>query len=353
MSEEELRKQIAESTARTFKLNQQLSLVVNGNKKRNSFFPMQNMKTWEFVKKQYQNVWFAEEIPFADDRNSFDSLTFVQKNLLQRSFVFLNEGDTALVSNITMRFMAECLSPEETSWYVVQAFIENVHAETYGQFILAYTTEDERNQLTSQAGTAPGVSDKINWIEKYSSSDQPRRIRFLQMALSEIFFTPIFVVVFFFRTLGKMEKLIHANKLIMQDEMLHFDYGMFQCKENGGVTKEEATQMITEAVAIEKKHMAFLLGKDNGHTDLRDLTLERLELYCEFVGDLVMIDLGFKPIYKSENPFEWMNQILMESRSNFLEVKQSYKRGNLIESMRIARGEAFDQVEEYSDDVDF
>lgn len=114
-----------------------------------------------------------------------------------------------------------------------------------------------------------------------------------------------------------MPGLTFSNELISRDEGLHCDfacmlYGMLQHK----LDKKEVEAIITEAVAIEKEFITSALP-----VSLIGMNSDLMSEYIEFVADRLLMSLGNEQVYKTPNPFPWMEMISLQGKTNFFEKR--------------------------------
>lgn len=296
---------------------------------RYSFFPIKDEEMYEKFKEQESAIWSSSEMEFSRDLKDYLSLTPELKRIIDLVNCFFSATDGLIIDNIALRFLLECKTMEEQSFYISQMFIETVHAETYSLIINTLITDpDERQRLFMAANNLPCVQAKTNWLNKHMTSDKSRSHRLLVFACGEgIFFTSSFLFVFYFRTKGVLQNIIFANEQISKDEGMHRDAGLLLHKREGPLTEEEAHQIVREAVELEFGFVDEVLPEP-----VEELNASDVKNYVRFLGDHLLISAGYSKLYNidvKELP-TWMNDIAMEQKSNFYEVRVgNYKQTNL------------------------
>lgn len=327
-------------------INRIAQLHMHGrDKTRYSMFPIMDEEVFRFYNKQESNIWTAKEIDYIMDRQDYRNLPEPEKRLIDLILGFFSPGDGLIIQNIVFRFLLECETFEEMSMFITQMFIEQVHAETYGMFIICFEPDaDKRERIFKMVETHPCVEAKAAWIEKYMLSDTPKADRYVAAACAEgIFFCVLFAPIFWFRSFGIFQALIHANILIAKDESLHRDFNAFLYRrevqrmqlrgatDSSGESTGEAAlaetvyRIVDEAVQIEMAFADALLPEP-----IKDLSAAQLKLYAQSVADDLLHQLGHAKRYNVINPLTWMNDISMPQKGNMHEVRiGEYRRFNL------------------------
>lgn len=292
--------------------------------KRYAFYPILNEKSFEFYTKQEIAHWIASELSFVDDVKHYDGATPQVRKIIDTILAFFLSGDGAITENIVWRFLMECKSYEEKAFFISQLHIELVHAETYGLSALTFKKEPQAmGSLIESLNNTSCVRKKMDFMQRWMLADVPRYQRLVAFACAEgVFFCTLFAVIFWFRSKGQFPNFIFANELIAKDESLHRD---FACHLYGEETaslenKEEISEItlkiVQEAVEIEDEFVDYILDEP-----LEDLNAVDMKTYCRLISDNLLIQLGFKPVYRVKNPFTWLNDISLQVKSNFFEVR--------------------------------
>lgn len=299
-----------------------------------SLFPIKDELSYQFFKTQEAAVWSSNEMDFVRDKTDYQNLTLAEKKLIDMILGFFAPGDGLISQNILFRFLLECETYEEMSAFISQLFIELVHAETYGLMIATLLpTEEERNRVFQMCNEHVYLKKKTEWMEKYMYSDEPKPIRLAAFAIAEgLFFTILFVIIFWFRSRGILQTLIFSNEQISKDERLHRDFGCMLFKRyDGSLYKTKVLEMIREAVEIECEFIESLLPDP-----IKELNKEDLKIYCTIVADNLLVEMSFDGIWHATLPksLSWVVDTALNQKSNFFEVTVgSYKQHSLKDAL--------------------
>ena len=283
-------------------------------------FPIQNPEVWDMYKKAQASFWTAEEIDLAADKKDWERLTDNERHFIKHVLAFFAASDGIVNENLAMNFANEIQIPEARCFYGFQIAIENIHSETYSLLIDSYVKEQaEKTFLFNAIETIPCVKKKADWALQWTdasyASFAERVVAFA--AVEGIFFSGSFCAVFWLKKRGLMPGLAFSNELISRDEGLHCDfacllYGMLQSK----LPVERVHEIIGDAVESEKEFVTSALP-----VELIGMNSTTMSQYIEFVADRLLRSLGVPELYGSSNPFEWMELISMEGKSNFFEKR--------------------------------
>lgn len=341
--------------------------------KRYALFPILDEKGYEFYQKQEITHWSESELDFVADRKHYDNASPRMKKVIDVILAFFLSGDGAISDNIIFRFLLECKTYEEKAMFISQLHIELIHAATYGLAAFTFKRDPKAmGELIESVLNTPCVKHKIEFMEKYMLADCPRYQRLVAFACAEgIFFCTLFAVIFWFRSKGMFPNFILANELIANDESLHRDWGSYlfgqeiteilsKCdKESGEYNrvfdeiKASVLEIIQEAIAIEDEFVDYILDED-----LEDLNAKDLKTYARLIADNLLSQLSYSSVYKVRNPFTWLDDISMEQKGNFYEVRiGAYKKKSLADVLnwrkRAGLIEETTNVYENPEDVDF
>ena len=281
-------------------------------------FPIQHRKLWEMYKKHEASFWTTEEIDLGSDRQDWERLSADEKHFVSHVLAFFAASDGIVVENLAQRFCAEVQLPEARCFYGFQIAMENIHSETYSLLIDTYITEpDERQRLFRAIERVPAVQAKaqwaLKWIRNSEASFAQRLVAFA--AVEGIFFSGSFCAIFWLKKRGLMPGLTFSNELISRDEGLHCDFAclLYSMLE---APLDEATlhAMIGEAVEIERAFVCEALP-----VGLIGMNAALMTQYIEFVADRLLRELGCAPLYHAANPFDWMDLISLQGKTNFFE----------------------------------
>lgn len=270
-------------------------------------------------KRAEASFWTAEEIDLSHDLTDWEKLNEHEKHFVSHVLAFFAASDGIVNENLAMRFSNEIQIPEARCFYGFQIAIENIHSETYSLLIDTYIRDTkEKAKLLNAIETIPCVKKKAEWALRWIQSSDSFAERLIAFAAVEgIFFSGSFCSIFWLKKRGLMPGLTFSNELISRDEGLHTDfacllYSMLQNK----LAKDRIYQIITDAVAIEKEFITEALP-----VHLIGMNASLMSQYIEFVADRLFVALGLPKFYKSTNPFDWMEMISLQGKTNFFEKR--------------------------------
>ncbi|CEH13859.1 ribonucleotide reductase small subunit [Ceraceosorus bombacis] len=284
-------------------------------------FPIRFHEIWQYYKKAEASFWTAEEIDLSKDLHDWDNkLNDNERHFVSHVLAFFAASDGIVNENLVERFSQEVQAAEARCFYGFQIMMENIHSETYSLLIDTYIREPEQREFLFDAvETIPVVKQKadwaLRWISDRRSSFSERLIAFA--AVEGIFFSGSFASIFWLKKRGLMPGLSFSNELISRDEGLHTD---FACLLFSHLKKrahpDTVKRIITEAVEIEK---AFLT--DALPVSLIGMNANLMCQYIEYVADHLLVKLGNEKFYNATNPFDWMENISLQGKTNFFEKK--------------------------------
>ena len=282
-------------------------------------FPVSDQNIWKMYKKQVECFWRPEEIDTAKD--NWSSLTTDEQYFIKMILAFFAASDGIVLENLGARFMTEVQLPEARAFYGFQIAMENIHSETYSLLIDTYIKDEkEKDSLFNALTIFPCITKKGNWALKWMNPENSFAKRIVAFACVEgIFFSGAFCSIYWLKKRGLMPGLTFSNELISRDEALHTEFAVYlYSKLINKLSKEELQTIITDAVSIEKEFIndalpCRLIGMNAG----------LMNQYIEFVADRLFIQLGSEPVYKVINPFDFMEMISLEQKTNFFESRVS------------------------------
>ena len=295
-----------------------MEVLLQENKERFVLFPIKYPKIWEMYKKAEASFWTAEEVDLSQDQKDWDKLNDGERYFITNVLAFFAASDGIVNENLAVNFMSEVQLPEARCFYGFQIMMENIHSETYSLLIDTYIKDaQEKARLFNALETVDCVKKKaqwaIRWIENGSFAE--RLIAFA--AVEGIFFSGSFCSIFWLKKRGLMPGLSFSNELISRDEGLHCDfacllYSMLESK----LTVANVNEMITDAVKIEQEFVVSSLP-----VDLIGMNSKLMCQYIEFVADRLLVELGCQRIYNVSNPFDFMEMISLQGKTNFFEKR--------------------------------
>jgi ribonucleoside-diphosphate reductase beta chain len=309
-------------------MRQQGELLLRENKDRFVILPINYPAIWEMYKKHQASFWTAEEIDLSGDLKDWAALTEGERHFISHVLAFFAASDGIVNENLAVNFMSETQLPEARCFYGFQIMMENIHAETYALLIDCYIKDpQEKYRLFHAIETVPAVRKKAEWALRWiqQGSFAERLIAFA--AVEGIFFSGSFCSIFWLKKRGLMPGLSFSNELISRDEGLHCEfacllYGMLSNK----LSQESVASIIGDAVAIEKEFISEALP-----VKLIGMNADLMKQYIEFVADRWMGELGYPKLFNSPNPFDFMEMISLQGKTNFFEKRVGdYQKAGLL-----------------------
>lgn len=294
-------------------------VLLTPNKKRFVILPIKHESVWDFYKKAEASFWTAEEIDLSQDMIDWKKLSDDERHFIKHVLAFFAASDGIVNENLSQRFMVDVQIPEARCFYGFQIAIENIHSETYSLLIDSYiSNNDEKEKLLNAIDTVECVKKKAEWAMRWIDSPKSFAERLVAFAAVEgIFFSGSFCAIFWLKKRGLMPGLTFSNELISRDEGLHRDFAclLFDMIENKP-TQETVHLIIRNAVEIEKEFVTEALP-----VSLIGMNANMMSQYIEYVADHLLVSLGCKKLYNASNPFDWMELISMQGKTNFFEKR--------------------------------
>ena len=292
--------------------------ILKENPNRFVLFPIQHDEVWQMYKKAEASFWTAEEIDLTQDLKDWESLNDGERHFISHVLAFFAASDGIVNENLAINFMQEVQLPEARCFYGFQIMMENIHAETYSLLIDTYIKkQSEKDYLFNALETVPCVKKKGEWALKWINSENFTERLIAFAAVEGIFFSGSFCSIFWMKKRGLMPGLTFSNELISRDEGLHCDfacllYSMLQNK----LPKERVQAIIRDAVSIEQEFVTDALP-----VDLIGMNAKLMGQYIEFVADRLLLALGCGKVYNATNPFDFMEMISLQGKTNFFEKR--------------------------------
>jgi ribonucleoside-diphosphate reductase subunit M2 len=283
-------------------------------------FPIKHQDIWEMYKKQVDCFWRAEEIDLTKDLANWDGLNHDEKYFISTILAFFAASDGIVIENLASRFMMDVQVSEARAFYGFQIAIENIHSETYSLLIETYIKDkEEKHKLFNAIENFPCIKKKSDWAQKWihdnRSSFATRLVAFA--CVEGIFFSGAFCSIYWLKKRGLMPGLTFSNELISRDEALHCEFAvLLYSKLTKKVDRARIHELIKEAVDIETEFICDALP-----CKLIGMNSELMTQYIKFVADRLVVQLGYKKIYGVGNPFDFMELISLEGKTNFFERK--------------------------------
>ena len=293
-------------------------LILKENKDRFVLFPIQYAEIWQLYKKAEASFWTAEEVDLSHDLTDWDRLNPGERHFISHVLAFFAASDGIVNENLAINFIREIQIPEARCFYGFQIMMENIHSEMYSLLIDTYIkNQEEKQRLFHALETVPCVRLKGEWALRWIKSESFAERLVAFVAVEGIFFSGSFCSIFWLKKRGIMPGLSFSNELISRDEGLHCDfacllYGMLQEKLTGVRVRE----IIGNAVEIEKQFVSDALP-----VGLIGMNSSLMCQYIEFVADRLLVTLGYPKLYKTGNPFDFMELISLQGKTNFFEKR--------------------------------
>ena len=298
----------------------QKEVLLTENPNRFVMFPLTDQDIWKMYKKMMDCFWRAEEIDFSKDLNDWNSLKETERHFIKMVLAFFAASDGIVLENLGQRFLSEVQLPEARATYGFQLMMENVHSETYSLLIDTYIKDkEEQTKLFQAIDNFPCIKKKadwaIKWIQDNRSSFATRLVAFA--CVEGIFFSGSFCSIYWLKKRGLMPGLTFSNELISRDEGMHTDFAVLLFnKLTRKPKKAKVHELIKEAVQIEKEFICEALP-----CKLIGMNSKLMSQYIEFVADRLSLQLGYGKIFNSSNPFDFMEMISLEGKTNFFEKR--------------------------------
>ncbi|MCO5582668.1 hypothetical protein L7F22_036567 [Adiantum nelumboides] len=307
------------------------------NPQRFCMFPINYPSVWEMYKKAEASFWTAEEVDLSSDQQHWEGLHNDEKHFISHVLAFFAASDGIVLENLAVRFMKEIQIPEARAFYGFQIAIENIHSEMYSLLLETYIKDQqEKARLFNATETIPCVAKKAEWALRWIGSHNSFAERLVAFACVEgIFFSGSFCAIFWLKKRGLMPGLTFSNELISRDEGLHCDFAclLYNLLENK-LSQTRVREILCDAVEIEKEFVCEALS-----CDLVGMNSNLMRQYIEFVADRLMVALGQSKVYNTQNPFDWMELISLQGKTNFFEKRVGeYQKASVMANLGSAEG---------------
>tara|TARA_Y100000389_G_C17445102_1_gene511082 strand:- start:69 stop:1046 length:978 start_codon:yes stop_codon:yes gene_type:complete len=295
-------------------------LLLQQDENRYVMFPIKDSNIWEMYKKQEDLFWRAQEVDLSKDLAHWNSLNDNEQHFISMILAFFAASDGIVLENLAIRFMEDVQLSEARAFYGLQIAMENIHSIMYSTLIDTYITDKfKKNNLFDALNTFPCIRKKADWAIKWIKDKKSNfATRLVAFAIVEgIFFSGAFCSIFWLKKRGLMPGLTFSNELISRDEALHTEFAvLLHNKLENPLKKKKIHDIIKEAVVIEQEFITDALScKLIGMNDML------MKQYIEYIADRLSVQLGGDKIYESKNPFDWMEVISVEGKTNFFEKR--------------------------------
>ncbi|WP_295791107.1 ribonucleoside-diphosphate reductase small subunit [Mucilaginibacter sp.] len=311
-------------------MEQETELLLRENKDRFVILPIKYPAIWEMYKKCEASFWTAEEIDLGDDMKYWDAMNDGERHFISHILAFFAASDGIVNENLAINFMSEVQLPEARCFYGFQIMMENIHSETYALLIDTYIKDPaEKDRLFHAIDTVPCVGKKAQWALRWINNGTFAERLIAFAAVEGIFFSGSFCSIFWLKKRGLMPGLTFSNELISRDEGMHCEFAclLYRMLENK-LSQEAATAIITDAVEIEKEFVSDALP-----VSLIGMNAKLMGQYIEFVADRWLGELGYDKVYGASNPFDFMEMISLQGKTNFFEKRVGdYQKSGVLNS---------------------
>ena len=316
--------------------------ILQENKDRFVIFPIKHQDIWEWYKKQEACIWTAEEIDLHTDLNDWNNkLNEDEKYFIKHILAFFAASDGIVNENLAENFVSEVQYPEAKFFYGFQLMMENIHSETYSLLIDTYVKdESEKNELFTAIEVFPAIKKKADWALKWIESDSFAERLIAFAAVEGIFFSGSFCSIFWLKKRGLMPGLTFSNELISRDEGVHCDFAVHLHNHHliNKVPKERIREILVDALNIEREFITESLP-----VSLIGMNAGLMTQYLEFVTDRLLVELGCEREYNTTNPFDFMDMISLQGKTNFFEKKVAeYQKAGVMNTDSDAQKISFD-----------
>ena len=311
-------------------MSQQVEPILQENKDRFVIFPIQHHDIWEWYKKSEASFWTAEEIDLHQDLADWkNKLNDDERYFIKRILAFFAASDGIVNENLAENFVNEVQYSEAKFFYGFQIMMENIHSETYSLLIDTYVNDEkEKDLLFNAIDNFPAIKKKADWALKWikSPSFAERLIAFA--AVEGIFFSGAFCSIFWLKKRGLMPGLTFSNELISRDEGVHADFAVHLHNNHlvNKVPKARIREILVEALNIEREFITESLP-----ASLIGMNAKLMAQYLEFVTDRLLTELNCEKAYNTTNPFDFMDMISLQGKTNFFEKRVSeYQKAGVL-----------------------
>ena len=294
--------------------------ILQENKNRFVIFPIKHHDIWEWYKKMEASFWTAEEINLDQDIPDWNNkLNDDERYFIKHILAFFAASDGIVNENLAENFVNEVQYAEAKFFYGFQIMMENIHSETYSLLIDTYVNnEKEKDELFRAIEVFPAIKKKAEWALKWIESDSFAERLIAFAAVEGIFFSGSFCSLFWLKKRGLMPGLTFSNELISRDEGVHCDFAVHLHNHHlvNKVPKERIREIIVDALNIEREFITESLP-----VSLIGMNANLMTQYLEFVADRLLVELECEKEYGTQNPFDFMDMISLQGKTNFFEKK--------------------------------
>jgi ribonucleotide reductase beta subunit family protein with ferritin-like domain len=307
--------------------------ILDPKNNRLTVYPIKYTDIWRAYKKQIAAFWTTEEIDFSKDYDDFIKLNENEQYFIKMILSFFAASDTIVNINLGERFIQEVQIREAIIAYDFQKMMENIHNETYSlQIDNIIRNNEEKEKALNAIKNYPCIKRKADWAYKWIESRDSYAQRLIAFAIVEgVFFSGSFCAIFWLKKKNIMPGLCDSNEFIARDEGMHTAfacllYSMF----NERIDENIVHSMFKEAYEIERDFIC-----DSLPCSLLGMNSDLMSQYIRFVSDLLLVSLNYNKIWNETNPFDFMESISMEGKTNFFESRPTqYQKASVLNTGR-------------------
>lgn len=330
-------------THTTKETDMSIELLLCPEEKRLNVFPIRYPRVWDRYKQALASFWVAGEVDLSKDPADWKKLTSQERHFISHVLGFFASADGIVTDNLAERFSVDVSIREAKFFYDLQKTMENVHSEMYSLLIDTLIDDPkERDHLLHAAENIPCVQQKAEWAQRWIKSEESFAVRLVAFAVVEgVFFSGSFCAIFWLKKRGLMPGLCVSNTLIARDEGMHQQFATFLYADmlQNKLPEETIHNIVGDAV---KHEIAFCT--DALPVSLIGMNSMDMGTYIQFVADRLLTELGVSKLYNVSNPFDWMEHIALENKTNFFEHRVS-------EYQKVGAGSKHDHS--FATDADF
>lgn len=299
---------------------------LSSNPKNNyTFLPIYNPKYYEFYKKQLASFWTVEEVDLSKDRDQYlNKLSDSERNFVKNILAFFAASDGIVAENLDLNFIEEISYKEVRTCLRFQSMMEDIHSEMYSRLIDTLILDsNEKDHIFNAITTIPCIKQKAEWAKKWTQSETatlPHRL--IAFACVEgIHFSGSFCAIYWLKKRNLMPGLTLSNQFIARDEAMHTQTSIAlynDLKPEYRISEHTVREIVEEAVEIETVFITESIS-----CAMLGMNVDLMKQYIKYVGDQLMIQLGYSKIWKVANAFDFMEMISIEGKTNFFEHRVS------------------------------
>jgi ribonucleoside-diphosphate reductase beta chain len=317
--------------------------LLNPENNRLTIYPIKNDLIWQSYKIQQAAFWTAEEVDFSKDYDDFKNLNENEQHFVKMVLAFFSASDTIVNLNLSERFLNDIKIREATVAYTWQMMIESIHSEVYSlQIDNIIRDPEEKEKLLNAVYEFPCIAEKADWAMKWIESNESFGMRLLAFAIVEgVFFSGSFCSIFWLKKRNIMPGLCASNELIARDEGMHTNFAvLLYSMLSNKISEEVVHNMFTDAINIEERFICESLP-----CALLGMNSNSMTEYIKYVADRLLTELGYSKLFNIRNPFDFMESISVEGKTNFFESRPTqYQKASVLNK---SRDNIFNFVDEF------